>query len=336
MKRIASTHGPSSMLVDGRGRSITYLRLAITDRCNLRCVYCMPADGIRFLPRQEILTFEELERLTRLLVAKGITKVRVTGGEPFVRRGVMQFLRRLACIQGLSSLHVTTNGVLTAPLIPRLKEIGVTGINVSLDALCRERFMKVTRRDLYDGVLRTLQESMRHDMSLKINAVVQDETGADAIIPLSRLACRNPIQVRFLEQMAFNGGSAAALAWDAERIHSVLSHAYPEMTRVERPGSTATVYAIPGFEGTIGIIGGHSRAFCESCSRVRITSAGRLQTCLYEGEGLDVKRLLRGGATDRAIEAAIRARVSGRARDGFEAEARDAGPVFPSMASIGG
>lgn len=326
----------SSVLVDSRGRAITYLRLAITDRCNLRCVYCMPADGIRFLPRHEILTFEELERLTRLLVTMGINKVRVTGGEPFVRRGAMQFLRRLASIQGLSSLHVTTNGVLTAPLIPGLKEMGAAGINVSLDALCRERFMKVTRRDLFDGVLQTLQEAMRHDMPLKINAVVQDEAGADAIIPLSRLAYGNRIEVRFLEQMPFNGTPTAAPAWDATRILRVLTLAYPEMTWVERPGSTAAIYTIPGFAGTIGIIGGHSRAFCESCSRIRITPAGRLQTCLYEGEGLDLKRLLRDGATDRVVEATIRARVSSRARDGFEAEARGAFSVSPSMATIGG
>jgi cyclic pyranopterin phosphate synthase len=296
----------------------------------------MPAAGIRFLPRHDILTFEEMERLVALLVGMGIEKVRVTGGEPFVRRGLLHFLRSLRAIPGLESLHVTTNGVLVAPLVSELKELGIAGINLSLETLSREGFIRITRRDLFDDVLRTLHEVVSASIPLKVNAVIQGGVNTDAIVPLARLAEFLPIQVRFIEEMPFNGRADVETKWDAGRILADLRAAYPQIRRVDERSSTASVYEIPGFAGTVGIIGGHSRTFCGSCSRVRITPAGKLRTCLYGDGVLDLRQLLRSGAGDRELATAIQARVLGRARDGFEAEAGSALGSSYSMATIGG
>jgi cyclic pyranopterin phosphate synthase len=323
-------------LVDNHGRRITYLRLAITDRCNLRCRYCRPESGVPFVPHEEILRFEELERLVRIFTSLGIHKVRVTGGEPFSRRGCLDFLRRLRRIDRLKSLHITTNGVKTARLLTDLQEIGVAGINLSLDTLDPLRFREITRRDYLDAVLATLQGVMAHRIPLKINSVVLEDTSDRDIMSLAELAQNMPLNLRFIEPMPFSGGNNRQLPANG-RLLQRLRAVFPAMIEEtsDRP-TTARTFHLPGFAGRIGVIAGYSRLFCRTCDKLRITPAGMLKTCLYDNGALNLKELVRGGATDPEISAAIGACVGNRFANGHEAERITSREREPSMAEIGG
>jgi len=324
-------------LVDNHGRRITYLRLAVTDRCNLRCIYCMPEAGIPFLDRAELLSFEEMERLVRLLVGVGITKVRITGGEPFVRHGVMDFLGRLAAINGLQTIALTTNGIATGPHLARLKELGVAGLNVSLDTLRPERYLAMTRRDGFAAVQQTIRQALELAIPLKINVVIQEGYNTDEIAGLAALARSQPLEVRFIEQMPFNGQcSVPGEVWRADRILAELREAYPGLLEVKGVQGTARLYTAPGFAGRVGIIGAYSRSFCGACGKLRVTPQGMLKTCLYDSGVLDLKQLLRTGAADADILGALREAVARRTVNGHEAERLNRRETRGSMASIGG
>jgi molybdenum cofactor biosynthesis protein A len=329
------------LITDNHGRNITYLRLAVTDRCNLRCFYCMPEEGIDWLSRAELLSYEEMLRVCTLLVNMGIQKIRITGGEPFVRKDMMQMLEALSEIDGLQEISLTTNGVLTAPYIPELKRLGIKSVNLSLDTLDTGRFFSITRRDEFAAVMHTLDELLKHNMEIKINAVVMDGRNIDDIIPLVNLTKNMPVSVRFIEEMPFNGESHVykGLAWDFARILHHIRESYPGIHKIKDvPYSTAYNYHIPGHQGNVGIIAAYSRTFCGTCNRIRLTPQGDLKTCLYEGDGLNVKALLRDGMTDDKIQRILVGTISHRAKDGFEAEAerKVSDPAHESMASIGG
>ncbi len=331
---VSSPHQQTPTLIDNHGRKVDYLRLAVTDRCNLRCMYCMPPEGIPFLARELILTYEEMERLVRIVAAMGIRKVRLTGGEPFVRKGLIHFIERLVSIPGV---YITTNGVLTRPFIPQLKALGIAGVNLSLDTLNRERFIKIARRDELSRVLETFDALLQAGIALKVNMVVFDEINSDEIIPMAQLAKHYPIELRYIEQMPFDGGvGRSAVQFNFTRILETLKQAFPDITSVDLPDATARVFKVPGFKGRLGIIGGFSRIFCATCSRMRITAAGQLKTCLYDNGVLDLRKLLRSGASDNAIARAIRMKILDRAADGFEAEQRARRTNGTSMAEIGG
>lgn len=331
-------HLPSpTPLTDPFGRHITYLRLGVTDRCNLRCVYCMPPQGIPLRGHHEMLSYEEMLFLTRLLTGLGISKLRITGGEPFVRKGLMDFLHQALRIPGLKSVHITTNGVLTEPHLPALKEMGLAGINLSLDTLQRERFARIARRDLFDAVRHTLSKILQSGIPLKINSVIQKGFNEDEIVPLALIAREHPVHVRFIEQMPFHGGAAERVpVLTAPDIQKILQERFPDMRPDREERDTARLYRIPGFAGRVGLIGGFSRTFCDSCSRIRITPAGMLKTCLYDNGVLDLKQLIRNGATETELKNHIRDAIRKRFRDGFEAERQTAGHRKSSMAVIGG
>ncbi len=336
----ASARPPT--LYDTHGRPLEYLRVAVTDRCNLRCFYCMPEEGIAFAPRHELLTYEELTRVVRLLTGLGVRKVRLTGGEPFVRRGLMGFIETLSQLPGLDDISLTTNGVLTAPHVPELVRLGVRSVNLSLDTLDRARFFEITRRDELPAVLATLDALLAAGIHVKLNAVVMDGQNTQDLIALAELTRALPLAVRFIEEMPFNGGShvtAPAIPWNYVRIQQHLAAHFPGLAPVpSAPGATATDYAIPGHVGRVGIIAAYSRTFCGSCNRLRLTPEGGLKTCLYDQGVLDVRALLRGGASDDVVTAALAHAFRHRAADGFEAEQQR--PVhqlsFESMATIGG
>jgi molybdenum cofactor biosynthesis enzyme MoaA len=208
------------VLKDNHGRAINYLRLAVTDRCNLRCFYCMPEEGIDWLSRKDLMTYEEMMRACSLLVKMGIQKIRITGGEPFVRKDIMSLLEGISGLQGLNELTVTTNGVVTAPLVPDLKKLGVKSVNLSLDALDRNRFFAITHRDELPAVMETMDQLLRHGMEVKINAVVMDGKNIGDIIPLVELTKDLPVSVRFIEEMPFNGGDKHYndLTWDQTQL----------------------------------------------------------------------------------------------------------------------
>ena len=233
-----------SPLYDQHGRPLEYLRLAVTDRCNLRCFYCMPEEGIQYLPKQELLTYEEMLRLTAVLAGLGVRKVRLTGGEPFVRRDLVPFMERLADLPGIDDISLTTNGVLTAPHVPALARLGVKAVNLSLDTLDRARFASITRRDELPRVMDTFYALLDAGIQVKINAVVMDGQNIGDLIPLADLSRTLPVDVRFIEEMPFNGGSHAAgptsLPWNHVRIRQHLEAHFGDLTPVPMPDDEMT------------------------------------------------------------------------------------------------
>lgn len=326
------------MIFDNHNRPITYLRLAVTDRCNLRCFYCMPEEGIKYLPKAQLLTYEEMERLVRVLAQLGVSKVRITGGEPFVRNGLMDFLDKLAHTEGIKDWHITTNGVLTAPHVPELVRLGVGSVNLSLDTMDRERFRQITRRDELPAVQQTLNDLLAHNVPVKLNAVVMEGKNIEDIPLLAELTRQHPIEVRFIEEMPFNGEGShyPVLNWTHRRILDELRSLYPDIAKLPDPAnSTSYTYQVPGYAGTIGIIAAFSRTFCGTCNRIRLTAQGTLKTCLYDNGVLDVRALLRSGATDDDLKAAFLKAFAHRPKNGFEAE-QHRSPVTESMSTIGG
>ena len=328
------------LLLDNHGRILHYLRLAVTDRCNLRCHYCMPAHGLEWLSRSELLNYEEMLRLCRLLVRLGINKIRITGGEPFVRKDLMKFLHELSRLDGLQQINLTTNGVVTAPLVPELKKIGIQSVNLSLDTLDRARFFQITRRDELPHVLDTMDALLSHGIPLKINAVVMDGQNTEDIIPLAKITRQLPVEVRFIEEMPFNGGDHlnARPLWDHRRILHTLQSEWPDLMKTpDPPFSTAMNYQVPGHQGKVGIIAAWSRTFCGSCNRIRVTPQGVLKTCLYDHGVLHLRDLMRAGLTDAALTEHLLHAFQHRHKNGWEAEeARRGVPVEESMATIGG
>lgn len=324
------------MLIDNHGRNINYLRLAVTDRCNLRCFYCMPEHGIDWLSRTDLMSYEEMLRITTLLVHHGISKIRITGGEPFVRKDIMTFIAALSQLSNLNELTLTTNGVLTAPHIPELKKYGVKSVNLSLDTLNRERFFAITRRDELPAVMHTLQQLLSNGIVVKLNAVVMDGKNTQDILSLVALTKDMPISVRFIEEMPFNGSGNAAtsITWDYLKILETIKQSYPLINKLpDPPYSTSYNYQIPGHKGKVGIIAAYTRSFCGTCNRIRITPQGMLKTCLYDGGVLNIRDLIRNGNTDQQIMTQITNAIHHRAKDGHEAEKNSA---HESMAAIGG
>ncbi len=329
------------MLYDNHNRPITYLRLAVTDRCNLRCFYCMPEEGIRYLHKKELLTFEEIERLITIMASLGISKVRLTGGEPFVRTDLMKLIRKIVEIPGIKDVHLTTNGVFTAPHIAELKQLGIASVNLSLDTLDKIRFKEITRRDEYEPVITTLNLLLKHEIPVKINAVVMDGKNIDDIIPLIELTKNNPVDVRFIEEMPFNGegNHYPTLLWTHTKIKQYIQEHYPSLHKVQDAEfSTSYEYRIPGYAGSVGIIAAFSRTFCGTCNRIRVTAQGELKTCLYDDGVLNLKELMRSGKDDEALKESLLKAFRSRAKDGFEAEAKRTNhqPASESMSTIGG
>jgi cyclic pyranopterin phosphate synthase len=330
------SHSSDFRLTDNHGRNITYLRLAITDRCNLRCRYCRPEEGVPFIPHKEILTFEEMERLVAIFCSLGINKVRVTGGEPFSRRGCLPFLTRLRKMGGVQHLHITTNGVKTARLLDELAAIGLDSINVSLDTLDHKRFWKITRRNYLEAVLQTVHGVLARDIPLKINSVVLKDTSDDEIIQLAGLARDFPIALRFIEKMPFSG-TVRSEKLENGNLSQRLKRIFPAIEEFTSDlPTTARIFALPDYKGALGIIQGYSRLFCKTCNKVRITPTGMLKTCLYDNGVLDLKKMMRQVSGDEKIKSAIINCVQNSCVNGHEAEKFASRSTEPSMASIGG
>jgi molybdenum cofactor biosynthesis protein A len=327
-------------IIDNHGRVINYLRLAVTDRCNLRCSYCIPEEKNEWLPRNELMNYEEMLRISKLLISHGIEKIRITGGEPFIRKDLMKFIKALSNT-GLKQIAITTNGVLTAPFIPELKECGVDSINLSLDTLNRERFKSITRRDDLPAVLHTLDLLIKYGFEIKLNAVVMENSNIADIHELVGLTKSENISVRFIEEMPFNGKgkSYSGIKWNYKKILDHIQLAFPSIRKIEDPlYSTSYNYSIEGHKGTVGIIAAYSRSFCGTCNRLRITPQGQLKTCLYDHGVLNIKDLLRAGYSDEMIAGKILDVTGRRAMNGIEAEKNSAlkNNIHESMAVIGG
>ncbi|TKK71666.1 GTP 3',8-cyclase MoaA [Ilyomonas limi] len=325
-------------LIDKYGRQLNYLRLSVTDRCNLRCYYCMPEEGMHFAQRKDLLNFEEMYMLTAVFCSLGVSKIRITGGEPFVRNGIMPFLENISTLEGLEEITITTNATLTGKYIQQLKAAGIRKINVSLDSLDRQRFYQITRRDSFDAVYNTVFALLNEGFEVKLNCVLSAAKNVNDIIPFIELTKAHPLSVRFLEEMPFNGSAAFDdINWNYKDIYNHISQHYDEVITLENsPTSTSLNYAIPGYKGTFGIIPSFSRTFCGTCNRIRLSATGELRTCLYGAPAANLRDVLRNGADEAAIREMILLAVSNRLKDGFAAERVNTKTVHDSMSVLGG
>ncbi|KLT66742.1 GTP 3',8-cyclase MoaA [Pedobacter sp. BMA] len=328
----------TSKLIDQHGRTLDYLRLSVTDRCNFRCYYCMPEEGVTYVQRKELMSFEEMLQLTSLFCRLGISKIRITGGEPFLRQGIMPFLRQLSFTESLNEITVTSNGTLSDNYRKELLQLGIRKINISLDSLDRERFAQITRRDSFDNVFGSIIKLLDWGFEVKLNCVVANNKNIQDIIPFVELTRHYDLSVRFLEEMPFNGNSQSAneFLWGHKEINNYICEHYNNIIPLYNATSSTSInYRINGYNGTFGIIPSFSRTFCGTCNRVRLSATGELRTCLYGAPVLNLRDFLREKVPVPMIEQQIIEAVSKRARDGFEAEL-SGGSVHTSMSALGG
>ncbi len=293
-------------LTDNNNRVINYLRLSITDRCNLRCIYCMPDDGIGFMSHDNILRYEEILRIVELSIQKGIHKVRLTGGEPLVRKGFTGFIKRLSRIEGLKEITLTTNGVLLKEFAADIKNSGIHRINISLDSLKRERFSQITGRDLFQQVWEGILEAERLGFDpIKINMVAMRGINDDEIGDFARLTLEKPYHVRFIENMPVgrNNGWRIDRFISALEIYNLIQKIGPLTPILKRDplDGPAQRFVLDGARGEIGLIGALSNHFCDICNRLRLTADGHLRGCLFSDHEIDIKTALREGKGDDEI-----------------------------------
>lgn len=296
----------------------------------------MPPEGVPLKPREHILSFEEMHRLVKLFLDLGIKKIRITGGEPFVRKGAFGFIESLNQYEQLKSINITSNAVLIADYLAEMKNWKLDSLNISLDSLNQETFQKITLRDDFNIVYNNIFKALNLGIPVKINVVVLAGINEHELIDFAYLTKENHLEIRFIEPMPFNGQSFDENIIDSKQMISILKK---DIDLIEQPrleNSTARVFKIPEHKGEIGIIEGFSRTFCGSCNRLRITADGMFKTCLYDRVAVNFKELLRNGASDLEIVESIRSAVRHRAKDGFESQKRSNALYNLSMAQIGG
>ena len=287
---------------DQQNRRIDYMRISITDRCNLRCVYCMPEEGIPCMKHEEILSFEEIRRVAKAAWNLGVRKIKLTGGEPLVRKDIAHLIAILRKEVHMEQVTLTTNGVLLSEMAKELKEAGLTGVNISLDTLDKKRYEEITRRDRLDDVLNGMKECIVVGIPVKINCVPVREFNEDELISIAELAKKYPVSVRFIEMMPIGYGKQYQPISNDE-ILQLLEQNYGKATvSTKRYGNgPAVYYEFQGFQKGIGFISAVSHEFCENCNRVRLTSDGRLKLCLHHRDGIDLRELLRSGIKEKAL-----------------------------------
>ncbi len=334
---LSPVHG--ELLRDGHGRVIGDLRVSVTDRCNFRCQYCMPAEGLPWLERAEILRFEEITRLVSIFASMGVGEVRLTGGEPLVRREFPKLVSMLRAVPDLHELSVTTNGFLLGRDAEALVRAGVDRFNVSVDSLQRDRFYELTRRDALEQVLAGLEHlaSFPEAHPIKINAVAIRGFTEEEVLPFARFARETPYEVRFIEFMPLDADRAwtPSQMLSGDEIRSAISAVYPLEPEPREPNATARVYRFADGHGRIGFINPVSEPFCADCNRVRLTADGRLRTCLFSLNETNLREPLRQGASDLELETIIREAVW---RKELKHHVGEPGFIQParSMSAIGG
>ena len=327
-------------LIDTFGRIHDSLRISVTDRCNIRCFYCMPETGVKFQPRDQILSFEEIERFVRAAVPLGVRKLRITGGEPLVRKDLPVLIRKLSAIEGIEDLALTTNGVLLGEHANALYDAGLRRINVHLDTLDRERFKQITRRDDLPRVLDAIETARAIGFGpIKINAVAVKNLVEADIVPLARYGRERGIEIRYIEFMPLDSQNL----WERDRVltaDQMIAMLEREIGALEEipdrdPRAPATEYRFADGIGRVGFIASVSRPFCLNCNRIRITSDGKLRYCLFAIEETDIRAIIRRGGSDDEIREAVRASVHSK-WIGHEINSSQFVPPPRPMYSIGG
>ncbi|CAM9159213.1 unnamed protein product [Ascophyllum nodosum] len=305
-----------SMLLDTHGRYHNYLRISLTERCNLRCVYCMPEDGVDLQPKEKMLTQQEILRLAGMFVDAGVDKIRLTGGEPLVRKDLPEIVGALSSMTGVRNVGVTTNGINLRRKLSDLRAAGLTHINVSMDTLKPDRFVAITRRNGLDAVLASLEAALAHGYGgrLKINCVVMNGVNTDELPEFLDFTRDQELDVRFIEWMPFDDNRwKDSKFFSYESMMKVIRGRYPDLERtVDSANDTTKWYRVPGYKGRVGFITSMSEHFCGTCNRLRITSDGNLKVCLFGDESLSLRDALRGGLSDAEISVLIRAAVLGK------------------------
>ena len=291
---------------DQYGRTIDYMRISLTDRCNLRCIYCMPEEGICQIPREEILGQDEIIKICRLAGELGISRIKLTGGEPLVRKICVPLVRELKALPGIQQVTLTTNGILLKEQLPGLMEAGLDALNISLDTLEAENFRRITRRDELDRTLEGLEAALSYpSLKVKINCVPTFQTDQE-LLQVAALARENPLHVRFIEMMPIGLGKDFT-ARDENSVKEILEKTYGSLTPVSEVlgNGPCHYYTLGDFKGKIGFISALSHKFCNQCNRVRLTSTGYLKGCLQFENGVDLKALLRNGDSDEILKNAL-------------------------------
>lgn len=306
-KAIQTAKPFSAFLTDTFNRKHDYLRISIAERCNLRCLYCMPEEGVELSPSEKLLSSEEIVKLAKLFVSQGVTKIRLTGGEPTVRKDFMDLFKQLGEIPGLKELCITSNGIALPRKLPLLKEYGLTGLNLSLDTLVDGKFMLMTRRKGLSQVLKCLDTAIEVGIpSVKINTVVMKGQNEDEVLDFIRLTRDKPIEVRFIEYMPFDGNKwSQQKMFTYKEIMDTVRNVYPVDRIPGKNGDTAKVFQIPGHRGTFGAITSMTSHFCSSCTRLRITSDGNLKVCLFGNAEVSLRDMVRNNSSDDELLSVI-------------------------------
>lgn len=323
---------------DSSGRHIHYLRISVTDRCNLRCRYCMPETGVSFIPHEDVLSYEEIVRLAGIAASLGVDRIRLTGGEPLVRKGLPSLVSALKSVKGIRFVGLTTNGILLGEQAHALKDAGLDAVNISIDTLDADRYTAITRRPELARALAGLDAALAAGIgSVKVNCVLSPDSLPDDWLAVAGLAKRYPADVRFIEWMPLAGEQRPEGRADEARAMIQDTYGQLEPAASESDGGPARLSSLPGFLGKIGFIEAMSRAFCDRCNRLRLTSAGDLKLCLFYDVGVALKPLLRSGADDAIIRAAIEQAIAvkPRAHQGVQLR-REAAASEPVIASVRG
>ncbi|MCZ7582046.1 MAG: GTP 3',8-cyclase MoaA [Deltaproteobacteria bacterium] len=312
-------------IVDRFGRVFDYLRIAVNERCNLRCLYCMPEEGIALPPDDHILTGNEIERIVRIAANLGVTKIRFTGGEPLLRRDLVDIIRAAAATPGIRSTHLTTNGLLLEKRLGALKDAGLTAVNISLDTLQPERFKRIGRRDGWDRVWAAFQGALTMNFkSVKLNAVILRGENDDEIEDFARLTVDSDVTVRFIELMPFDDHQIwkTGRFVGADRLITRLRDAFPGLENASGSSTEDRIFRLPGGKGRVAVIPAYTRNMCGACTRIRLTADGCIRNCLFAHEELNLRERMRSGASDESIALAFREAMWSKAADGWEAQKR--------------
>lgn len=324
-------------MIDGQGRIIDYLRISVTDRCNLRCVYCMPEEGMKPVSHDEILRYQEVERLARIFARLGIRKIKITGGEPLVRKGIENLVKNLKRTPGIEQVTITTNGILLGEKLEVLKAAGLDGMNLSLDTLNPKIYRQITRREglekALEGIKKTLEDGQ---IPLKINCVPMGIPGQE-VEELAKLSQKYPVHVRYIEMMPIGLGKNYQSVKE-EHILENLEAIYGKARRYEGKlgNGPGHYYEFPGFAGKIGFISAISHKFCGECNRVRLTSQGFLKTCLQYEAGVDLRQYLRSGMPEEQLEQMIRKEILCKPTSHHFLQGEDEKTEHRTMSQIGG
>lgn len=294
-------------IIDAYGRHIQYLRVSVTDQCNFRCSYCMPAGNTTWFSEQEILSYDEMLRMIRIAVKAGITKIRITGGEPLVKKDLVDFIAEIKKLPGIRDLSMTTNGSLLSQYAWQLKRAGLDRVNISLDTLCEDRFAKITGRNMFRQVLMGIESAEQAGFApIKLNVVVMDGINTDELVEFARISFEKPYEIRFIEYMQMSS-DCKNLLFSTGRIKEILNQA-GWGNLIEQPYSDgpANVFRFSKAQGSIGFIAAATEHFCSQCNRIRLTADGRLKPCLLSNAEFDIKKKMRTGTTDFGLENQLR------------------------------